>query len=132
MSDFQKMFDDFMKQGQQMADQMGAEFAKAQAQWFDAWKDYLPEGMADQFSGFIGQGIDAKTRALLTVAGLTAKGAGDREALAGAIKAARTAGATQREVTETIMQMGAVGAFDGVTKAMTIAMTVLATDGGNG
>ena len=130
MSDFQKMFEGFMKQGQDLADQMGQEFSKAQAQWLDQVKDYLPEGVAEQLGDIMGEGIDAKTRALLTIAGLTAKGGGDQAALGAAIQAARQAGATRREITETIMQMGAVGSFDGVTKAMTVAMTVLATDGG--
>ena len=130
MSDFAKMFEGFMKQGQEFAEQMGAEVQKAQSAWLDQVGDYLPDGMAEQLGDLMGPGIDTKTRALLTVAGLTAKGGGDREALAAAIKVAREAGASRREITETIMQMGAVGALDGVTKAMGVAMATLATDGG--
>lgn len=130
MNDFQKMFEGFMKQGQEFADQMSGEVAKAQSAWLDQVKDYLPDEVAEQMGDALGPGIDAKTRALLTVGGLTAKGGGDREALAGAIKAARAAGASRREVSEAIMQMGAVGALDGVTKAMGVAMAVLSSEGG--
>lgn len=130
MTDFAKLFDGFMRQGQQMAEQMGTEFQKAQAQWFEGMKDHLPPEMADQMAGMMGPGLDPKARALMTIAGLTARGGGDHEALTGAIKAARAAGAGHREVTETILMMGAIGAFDGVAKASAIAMTVLAAEGG--
>ena len=129
MNDFAKLFDSFMKQGQDMAEQMGAEFQKAQAQWFDVMKDYMPPEVAEQMADMIGPGLDPKTRALLIIAGLTAKGAGDREALAGAVQAARAAEASRKEVMETILQMGTIGAFDGVAKASAIAMTVLAAEG---
>ena len=130
MSDFSKMFEGFMKQGQDMAEQMGAEFQKSQNQWFDAMKDHLPSEVADQMADMMGPSLDAKTRALLAIAGLTAKGAGDREALAGAITAARAAETSRKEIMETILQMGTIGAFDGVAKASTIAMAVLASEGG--
>lgn len=129
MSDFTKMFEGFMKQGMEMADQMGAEFSKVQGAWFDQVKDYLPEEVAARLSDAMGPGVDAKTRALLTIAGITAKGAGDTAALTAAIKAARSADASQREVSEAILQMAAIGALDGVGKAMPVAMSVFATEG---
>ncbi|MEM7441025.1 MAG: carboxymuconolactone decarboxylase family protein [Pseudomonadota bacterium] len=129
MSDFTKMFEGFMKQGQELAEQMGSEVSKAQGAWLDQVKDYLPEGVAEQLGDVMGTGLDGKTRALATIAGITAKGAGDTAALTAAIKAALAADASRREITETIMQMAAVGALDGVGKAMPVAVTVFATDG---
>ncbi len=131
MSDFSKMFEGFMKQGQDMAEQMGKEFAKNQAEWLDKAKGMMPEGMADMAQGMVGDGIDAKTRALATVAGLTAKGAEDTAAITTAIHAATAAGASKREVTETILQMTAIGAVTGVSKAMMAAMAAFSTDGGS-
>ncbi|WGI23402.1 carboxymuconolactone decarboxylase family protein [Amylibacter sp. IMCC11727] len=131
MSDFSKMFEGFMKQGQDMAEQMGKEFAKNQAEWLGKAKGMMPEGMADMAQGMVGDGIDAKTRALATVAGLTAKGAEDTAAITTAIHAATAAGASKREVTETILQMTAIGAVTGVSKAMMAAMAAFSTDGGS-
>ena len=131
MSDFTKMFEGFMKQGQEMAEQMGKDFAKNQSEWLDKAKDMMPDGMADMSQGMVGDGLDAKTRALATVAGLTAKGAEDTVAITTAINAATAAGASKREVTETILQMTAIGAVTGVPKAMMAAMAAFSTDGGS-
>lgn len=131
MSDFSKMFEGFMKQGQDMAEQMGREFAKNQGEWLEKAKDMMPEGMSDMAQGMVGDGIDTKTRALATVAGLTAKGAEDTTAITTAIHAATAAGASKREITETILQMTAIGAVSGVSKAMMAAMTAFSTDGGS-
>ena len=68
MSDFSKMFEGFMKQGQEMAEQMGKDFSKNQSAWLESAKDMMPDGMADMAQGMVGDGIDGKTRALVTVA----------------------------------------------------------------
>ena len=60
MSDFSKMFEGFMKQGQEMAEQMGKDFAKNQADWLDKAKGMMPESMADMAQGMVGDGLDAK------------------------------------------------------------------------
>ncbi|MEJ6708030.1 MAG: carboxymuconolactone decarboxylase family protein [Amylibacter sp.] len=131
MSDFSKMFEGFMKQGQEMAEQMGKDFSKNQSVWLESAKDMMPDGMADMAQGLVGEGIDGKTRALVTVAGLTAKGAEDSVAITTAINAAKAAGASKREITETILQMTAIGAVTGVPKAMMAAMAAFSTDGGS-
>ena len=119
-----------MKQGQEMAEQMGKDFAQNQSAWADQVKTMMPEGMADMAQGMVGEGIDAKTRSLATIAGLTAKGADDAVSLTTAINAAVAAGASKREISETILQMTAIGAVTGVPKAMMTAMSVFASDGG--
>ena len=131
MSDFSKMFEGFMKQGQDMAEKMGKEFAAHQSTMLDAVKDYMPEGMAEQIEENLGEGIDAKTRALVTLAGLTAKGGDDAAAITAATKSAKAAGASNREISEAILQMTTLGAVTAVPKAMMTAMAALASDGGN-
>jgi 4-carboxymuconolactone decarboxylase len=131
MSDFNKLFDGFMKQGQDMAEKLGKDFAKNQSSWTDQIKGLMPEGVAENMQNMMGEGLDIKTRALLTVAGQTAKGAEDAAAVTAAIKGAQAAGASNREITEAILQMTAVGAVTGVPKAMMLAMAAFATDGGN-
>jgi alkylhydroperoxidase/carboxymuconolactone decarboxylase family protein YurZ len=129
MSDVFKMFEGFLKQSQDMAEQMGKEFTKNQGEWLDKTKDFMPEGMADIAQDMVGEGIDVKTRALATVAGLTANGADDTAAITTAIHAATAAGASKREILETILQMVAIGVVTGVSKAMIAAMAAFSTDG---
>ena len=129
MSDVFKMFEGFLKQSQDMAEQMGKEFTKNQGEWLDKTKDFMPEGMADMAQDMVGEGIDVKTRALATVAGLTANGADDTAAITTAIHAATAAGASKREILETILQMVAIGVVTGVSKAMIAAMAAFSTDG---
>ncbi|MDG1009198.1 MAG: carboxymuconolactone decarboxylase family protein [Amylibacter sp.] len=129
MSDVFKMFEGFLKQSQDMAEQMGKEFTKNQGEWLDKTKDFMPEGMADMAQEMVGEGIDVKMRALATVAGLTAKGADDTAAIITAIHAATAAGASKREILETILQMVAIGVVTGVSKAMIAAMAAFSTDG---
>lgn len=131
MNDFNKLFEGFVKQSQEFAEKMGKDFAQAQTAWLDQMKDFMPEGMAETMKGMVGEGLDAQTRALATIAGLTAKGAEDTAVLTAAINAALVAGASQREITETILQMTSVGAVTGVQKAMMTAMTAFAMDGAN-
>ena len=126
MNDVFKMFEGFLKQSQDMAEQIGKEFTKNQGEWLDKTKDFMPEGMTQ---AMVGEGIDAKTRALATVAGLTADGADDTAAITTAIHAATAAGASKREILETILQMVAIGVVTGVSKAMIAAMAAFSTDG---
>ena len=126
MNDVFKMFEGFLKQSQDMAEQMGKEFTKNQGEWLDKTKDFMPEGMTQ---AMVGEGIDAKTRALATVAGLTANGADDTAAITTAIHAATAAGASKREILETILQMVTIGVVTGVSKAMIAAMAAFSTDG---
>ena len=129
MKDFNKLFEDFMKQGQDMAEKMGKDIADAQTAWIDQMQDFMPEGVADSMKGMVGEGLDAQTRALATVAGLTAKGAEDTAIVTAAIQSAMAAGASQREITEAILQMTSIGAVSGVPKAMMAAMSAFAMDG---
>ena len=126
MSDVFKMFEGFLKQSQDMAEQMGKEFTKNQGEWLDKTKDFMPEGMTQ---AMVGEGIDAKTRALATVAGLTANGADDTAAITVAIHAAIAAGASKREILETILQMVAIGVVTDISKAMIAATAAFSTDG---
>jgi 4-carboxymuconolactone decarboxylase len=126
MNDVFKMFEGFLKQSQDMAEQIGKEFTKNQGEWLDKTKDFMPEGMTQ---AMVGEGIDAKTRALATVAGLTANGADDTAAITTAIHAATAAGASKREILETILQMVTIGVVTGVSKAMIAAMATFSTEG---
>ncbi|MEM6617676.1 MAG: carboxymuconolactone decarboxylase family protein [Pseudomonadota bacterium] len=136
MSELAKFFDGMMRQSQDMAEKMGMD-----TRLMDPWRemmvknvelaeDMVPAQMKEALEHMVGQGLDPKARALTTVAGLTARGAEDTAILTTAINAAIAAGASNREISETILQMAGIGAVTGVPKAMTIAMGIMASKGG--
>jgi 4-carboxymuconolactone decarboxylase len=70
------------------------------------------------------EGLDAKTRLLLTIGALTVLGAQAEPQLRLTIRHAVEAGATQREIAETIYQMSIFGGLPAMTKALEIAQSV--------
>jgi 4-carboxymuconolactone decarboxylase len=70
------------------------------------------------------EGLDAKTRLLVTVAALTVLGAQAEPQLRLTIRHALQAGATQREIAEVIFQMSMFGGVPAMTKALEIAQGV--------
>ncbi len=126
MSDFAKMF-------QQMMDQtaeMGKKFAP-DASWFSpkAFEAMMP-GVGQSFLEMAFgntvnvNGLDAKTRFLVTIAGLTSQIALQTPQLKLAIESARVAGAKKQEITEVIMQMSMFGGMPVTTQALQAALEV--------
>jgi 4-carboxymuconolactone decarboxylase len=74
-------------------------------------------------------GLDAKTRLLVTIAALTVLGAQAAPQLRLAIRHALEAGATQREVAEVIWQMSLFGGLPAATRALEIAQNVFGRTG---
>lgn len=72
------------------------------------------------------EGLDAKTRLLLTIAALTVLGAQAEPQMKTAVRHALEAGAKQREITETIWQMSMFGGLPAMQKALEIAQSVFA------
>jgi 4-carboxymuconolactone decarboxylase len=70
------------------------------------------------------EGLDAKTRLLLTIGALTVLGAQAEAQMKIAIRHALEAGATQREIAEAIYQMSMFGGLPAMTKALEIAQAV--------
>jgi 4-carboxymuconolactone decarboxylase len=75
------------------------------------------------------EGLDAKTRLLVTIAALTVLGAQAEPQLRLTIRHALEAGATQREIAEVIYQMSMFGGLPAMQKALEIAQGVFATKG---
>ena len=100
--DFAKMFSAWMEQGQKMASAFmpGMETfdAKAMEKFFPA----MPKELLEMWFGktFNREGLDAKTRLLVTVAALTVLGAQAEPQLTLTIRHALEAGATKREIAE--------------------------------
>ena len=85
-------------------------------EWIEAWfgKTFNPEG------------LDARTRFLVTIAALTVLGPVGEPQLRMTIKNGLAAGATKREVAEVIWQMSMFGGVPAMQKALEIAQAVFA------
>jgi 4-carboxymuconolactone decarboxylase len=74
------------------------------------------------------EGLDAKTKLLLTLAGLTVLGGQAEAQIRTTVRHAIEAGATGQEIAETIGMMGLFGGLPAMNKAMTLATEVLEDD----
>jgi 4-carboxymuconolactone decarboxylase len=72
------------------------------------------------------EGLDAKTRLLVTIAALTVLGAQAEPQLKLSVRHALEAGATRREIAETIYQMSFFGGLPAMQRALEIAQDVFA------
>ena len=90
----------------------------------------MPAEMMEMWFGktFNREGLDAKTRLLLTIGALTVQGALAEPQLRLAVRHARQAGATQREIAETIFQMSVFGGLPAMQKALELAQSVFAEE----
>ena len=120
------MTDDFAAMMKRMMEQ-GQDMAKAFTSSFGA----MPAMSKDMLETFFGktynpEGLDARTRFLVTIAALTVLGPMGEAQLTLAVKNALTAGATKREIAEVIWQMSMFGGMPAMQKALEIAKAVFA------
>ena len=93
------------------------------------WPTMPKEGMETFFGkGMNPEGLDAKTRLLLTLMGLTMMGAQAEAQLRLTVRHLVEAGASKQEIAETIAQAGLFGGVPAMTKAMELATEVLDKD----
>jgi 4-carboxymuconolactone decarboxylase len=97
---------------------------------FEALWPTMPAAFMETFMGktLNPEGLDAKTRLLLTLAGLTVLGAQAEAQVRLTVRHAREAGATKQEIAETIAMMGVFGGVPAMTKAMELATEVMEED----
>jgi len=124
--DFAKMFSAWMEQGHKMASAFmpGMETfdAKAMEKFFPA----MPKELLEMWFGktFNPEGLDARTRFLVTIAALTVLGPVGEPQLRMTIKNGLAAGATKREIAEVIWQMSMFGGVPAMQKALEVAQAV--------
>ena len=108
-----------MKQAQEMAKAFPAMDAFS-PKGFEAMMGTMPKEMMDFWFGDTVNkgGLDARTRLLLTLAGLTMQGAQT-------VRHALEAGATKQHIVETIGQMSAFAGIPAMTRALELAQSVL-------
>ncbi|MFW8592611.1 carboxymuconolactone decarboxylase family protein [Cribrihabitans neustonicus] len=120
-----------MAQAQQMAKAMNPNlesFSPAEAfKGFEAlWPTMPKEVMEMMFGNTVNKdGLDAKTRLLLTLAGLTMHGAQAETAVRQTVRHALEAGARKQEIVETIGQMSVFAGIPAMTRALELAQEVL-------
>lgn len=123
-------FEAMMKMGQDMAKQMNPDLEAFVPKGFE---DMFPTMPKDMMEAFMGKGanpdsLDAKTKLLLTLHGLTIAGAVAEPQIKLTVRHAVEAGATPQEIAETIAQAAMFGGVPAMTKAMELATEVLDKD----
>lgn len=123
-----KMMAQMVEQGQQMARAFNPALETFRVKGFE---DLIPTMSRDFMEAAFGrtfnrEGLDARTRLLVTIAALTVLGAQAEPQLKLAIRHALEAGATDREVAEVICQMSLFGGLPAMQKALAIAQGVFA------
>jgi 4-carboxymuconolactone decarboxylase len=124
--EFQKLFAQMLEQGQQMARSVNPALETFSFKGFENMMPTMSKDMMEMWFGrtFNREGLDAKTRLLVTVAALTVLGAQAEPQMRLTIRHAVEAGATQREIAEVIYQMSVFGGLPAMTKALEIAQSV--------
>ena len=124
--EFQKLFAQMMQQGQDMARSFNPALETFKMPGLEGMFPTMSKDMLEMWFGktFNREGLDAKTRLLVTVAALTVLGAQAEPQMKLTIRNALEAGATKREVAEVIYQMSMFGGMPAMTRALDIAQKV--------
>ena len=120
-------FEAMMKMGQDWAKSVNPDLEAFVPKGFE---DMFPTMPKDLMEAMMGKGVnpdalDAKTKLLLTLHGLTIAGAAAEPQIKLTVRHATEAGATPTEIAETIAQAAIFGGVPAMTKAMELATGVL-------
>ena len=127
MSDPTNPFAAMMAQAQDMAKAMNPALESFTPKGFEKlWPTMPKEFMEMWFGNAVNkEGLDAKTRLLLTLAGLTMQGAQADTAVRQTVRHAVEAGAKKQEIVETIGQMSVFAGIPAMTRALDLAQEVM-------
>ena len=125
-----QMMQAMMAQGQEMAKAFAPAMEGIDVKGFEKLFPTMPKDMIEAWFGktFNPEGLDARTRLLVTIAALTVLGAQADAQLSLTIRQALSAGATRREIAEVIWQMSMFGGLPAMQKALEIAQGVFAEE----
>ncbi len=126
----QNPFETMMKASQDWMKQANPMLEKFTPQGFEELWPTMPKDMMEMFmgKGVNPEGLDAKTRLLLTLMGLVIMGAQAEAQVRLTVRHAREAGATRQEIAETIAQAGLFGGMPSMSKALDLANAVMQED----
>ena len=127
---FALLFQQMLQQGQDMARAFNPALEQIDTKAFEKLVPTMPADVLEMWFGrtFNREGLDAKTRLLLTIGAITVQGALAEPQLRLTIRQALSAGATKREIAETIYQMSMFGGLPAMQKALEIAQSVYAEE----
>ena len=120
-------FDAMMKQAHDMARSFNPALESFSPKGFEALWPTMPKDVMELMFGnaFNKGGLDAKTRLLLTLAGLTCQGAQADTAVRQTVRHAIAAGAKKQEIVETIGQMSVFAGIPAMTRALELAQEAM-------
>ena len=121
-----QMFKQMLDSSKEMARAFAPAFETGTMKGFEAFWPTMSKDMMEMWFGrtFNREGLDAKTRLLVTIAALTVLGAHAEAQLKLTIRHALEAGATKREIAEVIWQMSMFGGVPAMQKALETAQAV--------
>ena len=123
---YTKMIQQMMESSQEMLRAFNPALDQFTVPGFDKAFPTMSKDMMEMWFGktFNREGLDAKTRLLVTLAALTVLGAQAEPQLKLTVRHALEAGATEREIAEVIWQMSMFGGLPAMQKALEIAQGV--------
>ncbi|MDK3072391.1 carboxymuconolactone decarboxylase family protein [Sedimentitalea sp. JM2-8] len=127
MTDAPNPFEAMMKQAQDMAKAFNPALESFSPKGFESlWPTMPKEVMEMWFGNTVNKdGLDAKTRLLITLAGLTMQGAQADTAVRQTVRHAVAAGARKQEIVETIGQMSLFAGIPAMTRALDLAQEAM-------
>ncbi|MBR9763708.1 MAG: carboxymuconolactone decarboxylase family protein [Rhodobacteraceae bacterium] len=127
MTDSGNPFEMFIRHAQEMAKSMNPALESFTPKGFEQlWPTMPKEWMEFAFGNTLNkEGLDAKTRLFLTLAGLTMQGAQAESQLRITVRHLLEAGATKQEIAEAIAQMSMFAGIPAMTKAAQLAKEVM-------
>jgi 4-carboxymuconolactone decarboxylase len=130
MADQNNPFAAMMKMGQDWARALNPALESFTPRDFEKLIPTMPRNVMEMFMGrtLNPDGLDSKTRLLLTLAGLTIQGAQAEPQIRLTVRHAREAGATKQEIAESIALAGLFGGVPAMTKAMELATEAMKED----
>jgi len=125
---YSRMIQQMLESGQEMLRAFNPALENLSLSGFDKMFPTMSKDMMEMWFGktFNREGLDAKTRLLVTIAALTVLGAQAEPQLKLTVRHALEAGATEREIAEVIWQMSMFGGLPAMQKALEIAQGVFA------
>jgi len=128
MTDFAKTYAQMMEQGAAMLRAMNPALTDFTPEGLDKLMPTMPKDWMEAVFGnaFNPDGLDAKTRLLVTLGGLVATGAMAEPQIKITVRHLVEAGATEKEIAETIYQMSMLGGLPAMTRALELAQEVFA------
>ena len=123
---YARMLSQMMESSQEMLRAFNPALETGSIKGFESFWPTMSKDMMEMWFGktFNREGLDAKTRLLVTIAALTVLGAQAEAQLKLTIRHALEAGATKREIAEVIWQMSMFGGVPAMQKALETAQAV--------